>query len=106
MTPEITNDLIRLVPLSPTHRDAYVTLAGLPEINARINEPMPYLNVHFEELFAKTGDKLHVWMIERDGVLHTGDVINTATRIEGLFQGGYWIDPHAGKLPTSRRLSF
>ncbi|MBI3630843.1 MAG: GNAT family N-acetyltransferase [Candidatus Sungbacteria bacterium] len=84
---------IRLVPVDASHKDIFIALANIPEINHRVNKPFPYLETHFDELLnKKTAFVHHTWMIEKAGSI--AGVINTAAaRHTKVFQGGYWIHP-------------
>jgi [ribosomal protein S5]-alanine N-acetyltransferase len=89
---------IRLIPVDASHKDVFVALANIPEINRRVNKPLPYLASDFDDLLNKAPPWIHhTWMIEKSGRL--AGVINTAAqRHPKMFQGGYWLHPdHWGR---------
>lgn len=83
----------RLIPVTASHKDDFITLANIRELNRRVNKPFPYLESDFEDLLKKTQAGLvHVWMIKKAGRI--AGVINTAPqRHPKVFQGGYWLYP-------------
>lgn len=84
---------IRLIPVDSSHRQVFIALANIPEINRRVNKPFPYLENHFDELLkAKPAGILHNWMIEKSGNM-AGVVNIAALRHPQVFQGGYWLFP-------------
>ena len=90
----LNNGNITLIPLAEEHRDVFVELANMPEINSAVGKPFPYTEDRFEDQLEKAqGDtELFIWMIEYQSQLI--GVINAADhRKVHLYQGGYWINP-------------
>ena len=93
MSAVLAKDNVRLVPLCEQDEALFIRLAEMPEINTRINKPFPYRQENFNGLLQKlqTVRHFYVWVIEYDG--KGCGIINTAQKDNGVFQGGYWVDP-------------
>lgn len=90
----LSNGNITLLPLAEEHRDVFVELANMPEINSAVGKPFPYTEDRFEDQLEKAQEdnELFIWMIEHQSQLI--GVINAADhRKVHLYQGGYWMNP-------------
>lgn len=85
---------IRLLQLATEHKDVFIRLANIPEINQRVNKPPHYTNTNFLEQLEKVEktNAYFVWMIEQNGSL-IGVINSAAGRHPSIFQGGYWVNP-------------
>lgn len=93
MHARLHNDHLALVPLHAAYEKFYIDLANHPAIRERINNSIPYMRDHFDELLKRDSPHHYVWIIEEHGTSKGAITFAPLKSHPQIFQGGYWLDP-------------